>query len=145
MKTSVCGLDELGVAPKWSAIEVEDDTKQFFSVENLTSENCNLQRKGKPGEEKYSFNFGKNSLPVLDLKFKIHSPQKCEYVTMERDCNCFPIEFEKGQDYILVTARIGTKDYRKNIVTAKRFTIVFQQSKGEGRANFQIEFIKIDS
>ncbi len=142
IKTSVCGLTELNLEPKWFALEIDNDDKQYYSVTNLTPDNCHLIYNDTKGNEHFIFDFGLTDKKVLNLEFKIFSPQKCQFVTMERDVSGFPLIALQEKDHLLVRAQIPTQGLKEGITNEFEFSYTFLQTKGENKARFVVKTTK---
>lgn len=126
-KTETCGLIELGLEPKWVALEIPSKVDSKLAIENITPEMGILSSQngllvynlGKVSEERVSFTIGLKRKNGLDVK------------SVDIGCKCTVADVrvisENEQHFDIV---LSTKDFRPTMNIERSFTVKYFDSKG---------------
>jgi hypothetical protein len=134
IKRAECGIVELGMEPKWRALEVFSDDNSNVSITQAGDHPITIRTNGST----FFLDLGQTSNPVVDFSFILFVPTKHKFITSKVTCGCTVAEVEKiDEARIKFNMRISTVQFTPGGVTTRTFYAEYQGKTVE--IKFQIQ------
>jgi hypothetical protein len=127
-KTETCGLVELGLEPKWVALELPSKSDSKLTVENITPEMGVLA----PQNGLLVYNLGNVSSERVSFTVGLKRKNGLHVKSVDIGCKCTVADVrvisENEQHFDII---LSTKDFRPSVNIERTFTVKYFGSKGE--------------
>lgn len=127
MKTSVCGLVELGLTPKWEALKTETSSSKDLDIEIIdkTAEKIDIDIKG----QFFIISLGNVPETVKEIKINLSKAGGLKVTEVKAGCSCtVPVQKQINDDTVGLHIKLNTSGFTKNTRFEKNITVQYYTS-----------------
>ncbi len=141
VKSEICGLAQIQMAPKWGAIEVDVEHAKGFSLINVDTDKASISIQDKIP----TLNFGVVRQEVLLFKHKIFVPIGYEFKTFVPSCTCTWLQSHSKVDENHYEFEIGinTENFKENFLNTKHGNYEFVMNSKQRNVAFAVKYLMV--
>ncbi len=138
VKTEVCGMKQVGLKPKWSAIEVFSPLDSALSIINMTPEIGDTKSDSKG----FTYNFKPSSEATIKFQFRISRTPTFDFTKTTAPCTCTvsdPKVIDKNT--VEFSVKLSTVDFKVGL-NERLLIVSYMRNKIETKVPVRFLYIK---